>query len=446
MERVERTVVRKGDANYLACVRLCSASKRLGNCTAYLLRHKVFDELPIGSKSQTDQQVRELYSDDYKAMPSAASAQRQTQVIYEQFSSFYAALASYKKNPEKFKGEPKLPGYSKKYRAFYVARNGYKIENGLLTITGGKEFGLNPIKVLHCQNQAFSAKSSEAVCGDLRICPKGNCFIIEITYTIKEPNWEQWLLLDHTQYLAVDLGLDNIVACISTKTGVPPLLVKGGSIKSVNQWWNKRVAELQSGGKSQCKHIRNITFKRNNQVSDLIHKVAHAVVSYCIAWDLGNIIIGKNSDWKQHVNMGKVNNQKFCNIPFSKLVSNITYLAEECGIKVIVREESYTSKASALDLDKMPPSYQKNAVCNFSGKRIQRGLYRTSTGSLINADLNGALNIARKELGDEWLCSLIANGGFVDKPVVIRNLHQKADAGALLKARQRSCETSHVSA
>ena len=94
----------------------------------------------------------------------------------------------------------------------------------------------------------------------------------------------------------------------------------------------------------------------------------------------------------------------------------------------------------------MPPSYQKNAVCNFSGKRIQRGLYRTSTGSLINADLNGALNIARKELGDEWLCSLIANGGFVDKPVVIRNLHQKADAGALLKARQRSCETSHVSA
>lgn len=433
MDRVERTVVRRSDANYQACARLCSASKRLGNCTAYYLRHQIFDKLPLGKKSYTDQKIRELYADDYTAMPSAASAQRQTQVIYEQFSSFYAAVASYNTNPEKFKAEPKLPGYSKKYRTFYVGRNGYKIENGLLTITGGKRFGLNPIKVLHCQNQVFNAKSGEAICGDLRICPKGNCFVIEITYS-KAPNWEQGVLLDRNNALAVDLGIDNIVACISTKTGVPPLLVKGGSIKSINQGWNKRVAELQASGKRQRKHIKDITFKRTNQVDDFIHKVAHVVISYCLAWDLGKIIIGKNPDWKQHVNMGKVNNQKFCNIPFSRLISNISNLAEEFGIEVIVREESYTSKASALDLDKMPKSYQKDTKCSFSGTRIQRGLYRTSTGILINADLNGALNIARKELGDEWLIALLANGGFVDKPVVIRNLHQKADVGALLKA------------
>ena len=136
--------------------------------------------------------------------------------------------------------------------------------------------------------------------------------------------------------------------------------------------------------------------------------------------------------------MGKVNNQKFCNIPHRKLIDNIKYLAEEYGIIVTVREESYTSKASSLDFDKMPDSYQENAVCHFSGKRVKRGLYRTSTGKLINADLNGAINIGRKELGDEWLHALLANGGladnlpFVDKPVVVRNLHKKLDCGSLL--------------
>ena len=107
------------------------------------------------------------------------------------------------------------------------------------------------------------------------------------------------------------------------------------------------------------------------------------------------------------------------------LIHNIQYRAEEYGIKVIVREESYTSKASALDFDPLPDSYQEDAKCTFSGKRIKRGLYRTSWGKLINADINGALNIGRKELGDNWLRQSLANGGFVDKPVVIRNLHQK---------------------
>ena len=197
------------------------------------------------------------------------------------------------------------------------------------------------------------------------------------------------------------------------------------------------MAALQAKGRFH--HMAAVALKRNNRIGDCVHKIAHIVVSYCLAYDLGRIVIGQNPDWKQRVNMGKVNNQKFCYIPYAKLIDNIKYLAEEYGINVIVREESYTSKASALDFDNMPAFYQQGAICQFSGDRIKRGLYRAKSGKVINADLNGALNIGRKELGDEWLHNLLANGGLVDKPVVIRNLHAKADCGALLKAGQRSC-------
>ena len=453
MDRVEQIVVRKDSPNYKACCLLCSHAKRLGNCAVYLMRQDVFNTQPLMTSSQLDKKLKELYPQDYREMPSAASAQRIGQVCREQFRDFILATAKYNKEKEQgekssFNGKPRLPGYAKKYRTFYVSRNGFKIQDGLLRITGGKKFGFQPLKITCCQNQHFNAKASEAVCSDVRICPKANCFVIEIIYR-KEVNLEKSALLNRNYSLLTDIGLDNIVACVATKVGVPPLLVKGGGLKSINQWWNKRVGELQSQGKYQ--HVESITFKRNNQIDDYIHKVAHIVVSYCLAFDIGRIIIGLTPDWKQRANMGKVNNQKFCNIPHRKLIDNIKYLAEEYGIIVTVREESYTSKASSLDFDKMPDSYQENAVCHFSGKRVKRGLYRTSTGKLINADLNGAINIGRKELGDEWLHALLANGGladnlpFVDKPVVVRNLHKKLDCGSLLEAGHRLCETADVS-
>ena len=298
------------------------------------MRQDVFNTQPLMTSSQLDKKLKELYPQDYREMPSAASAQRIGQVCREQFRDFILATAKYNKEKEQgekssFNGKPRLPGYAKKYRTFYVSRNGFKIQDGLLRITGGKKFGFQPLKITCCQNQHFNAKASEAVCSDVRICPKANCFVIEIIYR-KEVNLEKSALLNRNYSLLTDIGLDNIVACVATKVGVPPLLVKGGGLKSINQWWNKRVGELQSQGKYQ--HVESITFKRNNQIDDYIHKVAHIVVSYCLAFDIGRIIIGLNPDWKQRANMGKVNNQKFCNIPHRKLIDNIKYLAEEYGI------------------------------------------------------------------------------------------------------------------
>ena len=543
VQRVERTVVRMGDANYVACARLCLLARILGNCTLYYLRHLFFAGLKIGSMSATDKDVRKQYEAVYRAMPSAAAAQRQTQIIYQQFKSFFAALKSFKKHPEKFSGRPRLPNYAETYRTLVIGRNGYRIENGYLIITGGDKVGLQPIKVQCCKDQECNAKAKDAVCGDLRICCKGRSFVIEVTYRKEVVSAN----LPEDRALAVDLGLDNIVTCVATVAGIFPLIVKGGALKSINQQYNKSSAQIQSKldtarneaakytepskalkveaakltaqgnvnvadavmltarvqaiaaevgsltaksitlmaeaelltingktheastkrlaalglsceaaakryvaqnmaleadtkrriaqemileadaklhaaheldvkaapwlrqGEKLSRHLADITFKRNNRMRDLMHKVAHIVITYCL----------------KHVHLGRRVNQSFVFIPYATLIHNIQYRAEEYGIKVIVREESYTSKASALDFDPMPDSYQEDAKCTFSGKRIKRGLYRTSWGKLINADINGALNIGRKELGDNWLRQSLANGGFVDKPVVIRNLHQK---------------------
>ena len=532
-QRVEQHVVLMGNANFQACAHFCSIAKSLGNCVAYHGRHLIFDNLKLGSASDFDKAIRELYEPVYRAMPSSAAAQRQVQIIHEQFKSFFAAMAEYHETPERFLGRPRLPGYAEKFRTGVVGRNGYRIKDGYLILSGAEKFGFEPIKVQCCQNQRLNAKADEAVCGDVRICPKGHSFVIEITYR-KEVHPENFSYLRKDHALSVDFGLNNIVAGIATKPGLPTLLVKGGQFKSVNQLWNKSCAELRAqsaallheaakftvlsnvlkaeavmltaqeralsseaeqitarkmalktedeqliaNGKSRdasvkltalwldCEaklkqiaaqnkaqesddklraareldnkatpylhraqsklnHVADITRKRNQRIGDLSHKTANAVIAFCLDNQLGTIILGHNPDWKQGINLGRRVNQKFVNIPYAQIIQKIQYRAKEYGITVIVREESYTSKASALDFDPMLASYQKGAQCTFSGKRIQRGLYRTKNGQLINADLNGALNIGRKELGDNWLRQSLANGGFVDKPVVIRNLHQK---------------------
>ena len=462
-DRTERQFIGQNNPNFRACHRLCSMARRVGNCAAYTMRQDLFSQAGIKSRTELDQHVRDAYASDYRAMPSAASAQRQTQIVHEQFKSFFAAKAEYGEHPEKFTGWPKLPGYQKKYRTFVTGRNGYKIENGFLFITGAERCGLNPIKVLCCQNQRFNAKKEAAVCGDLRIVPANHGFFIELTYRKEKTN--QAALLDKKNALVIDLGVDNLAAGIATKPGAAPLLVKGGALKSINQGWNKRSAALQQAvmqtieerraghAKSEedskklkrlSKLSNQIAFHRNMQIDDLLHKASHAIVNYCAAHDLGTIIIGHNKLWKQRVNIGRVNNQKFVQIPHSRLIAMIKYKAEELGIAVIVREESYTSKASALDFDALPEKYQDGLQCTFSGKRVKRGLYRTKKGRLLSADLNGALNTARKELGDEWLHKLLElDEGFVDK--LLRNLHHSVSCGVLLEAGIRSCETAYVS-
>ena len=450
IQRVERHVIRKSDPNWQACHQLCSLSRKLGNCAVYLLRHHHFEKQPVLTRKELDDALKLHYISDYRAMPSAASAQRQGQVIAKQFKAFVKATAEYYKHPEKFRGKPKLPGYKRKYRTFYVGRNGYQIQNHQLIITGGEAIGFSPMTVLCCEHQVFSAKAHEAVVGDLRIVPMGNTFVVELTYRSEkeEKDLSKCVSFDSNEALFCDLGLDNFATFVSTKPGVRPFLIKGKVLKSINQNDNKQVAELRSKG--QKTHIRTKGVKRYWRLHDLLHKASRMVIKFCLAHDLGHIVIGVNKEWKQEVNIGKRNNQNFVTLPHGKFVEMIRYKAQDYGIDVTIREESYTSKASALDFDDIPSFDEKgsNPKPKFSGKRIKRGLYRSAKGLLINADINAATNIGRKELGDEWLKQLLEldGGVLVDTPAVVRNLHAGADSRQWLELGIRSQEIVHVSA
>lgn len=441
VQRVEQTRIDRSHPNWKACSTLCSSARKLGNCATYILRHRVFDKRPPLSRKELDHMLKEEYPNDYKRMPSAASAQRQGQVIAKEFKSYAKASGEYKKHPEKFMGEPKLPGYKDKYRAFYVGRNGYRIQNGLLMITGGEQVDFHPLPVRCCENQPFNARAEETTCGDLRIIPMGNCFMMEVTYTKQKKQ----IKLDYNQAACLDIGVNNFVTIVTTKPGIKPALIKGGVLKSINQRYNKQAAKLRE--KDKYAHIRVKGERRSRQINDMLHKISRSIVNFCVDNQFGTIVIGYNKSWKQEANLGRRNNQNFVMLPHGRFIAMITYKAEELGIKVIAREESYTSKASSLDFDPVPTYGDKSENQHFSGRRIKRGLYQTREGRLINADVNGAINIGRKEFGDEWFRQLLElDGGVVDTPAVVRDLHQCFDLGILLKTGVRPRETSHVSA
>ena len=349
-------------------------------------------------------------------------------------------MASYKQQPEKFQGKPNLPGYKKKYRTFIINRNGYKIENHRLYLTGGKEYGFPPLKIRCCETQAFNAKIKETVVGDVRIMPLGNSFVLELTFEYDGAQTEN-LKPDASAACSIDWGLNNFATMISTKAEVPFLLVKGGKLKLINPWRNKQIAELKSLGKPG--HIAAKSRRRYSRMEDYLHKASCLVIEYCLAYDLGTVIIGHNPQRKTECNLGKVNNQNFVFIPHARFINKVKYKAQSYGIKVIVREESYTFKASALDFD-VVPNYgvdEQPVKGKFSGNREKHDLYCTANGTAISADINGALNIARKELGDKWLKKqLKANGGRMNRPVSVR------DIGQTLKEGLRSLETASVRA
>ncbi len=210
--------------------------------------------------------------------------------------------------------------------------------------------------------------------------------------------------------LAIDIGLDNFATCV-TNTGTS-FIVDGRKIKSINQSWNKRKAKLQSILSKQnlytSERLQRITNKRNNRVDDYLKKAARHIVNYCIENDIGTIVCGYNEDFKREIDLGKKMNQQFVQVSFGKLRSQLKCLCERYSMKYVEQEESYTSKASFLDLDEIPV-YQAESQekYNFSGRRVYRGLYRSKDGRILNADVNGAANILRKSkqnLQMEGLC------------------------------------------
>lgn len=341
----------------------------------------------------------------YRLLP-IQSSQQVLRCLHKDWKSFLASIEEYNKNPQKFSGRPKLPKYKNKsgrHKISFTNQN-CKVRDGLLIFPKTKQ-------TLKLGEVPKNGKLKE-----VRLVPMGSIYKIEVvwdkTFEVDEKN------LDYKRYASIDLGLKNF-ATITNNIGLKPIIVNGKPLVSMNQYYNKEKAKLQKQlpfftveyydkkkginvskkiQKSHSKKIDTLTRKRNNKVNDFMHKTAKYIIGYCSEHKIGNIVIGKNVGWKDSINIGKANNQKFVGVTFNRFIDILTYKAEECGIIVSAIAEDYTSKSSFLDLDHLP-EYKKGVKHAFSGSRINRGLYKTGT-IVINADVNGSYNILRRFNGD----------------------------------------------
>ena len=255
---------------------------------------------------------------------------------------------------------------------------------------------------------------------EIQIIPKFNARFFEIQYVYEIQ--EKDIKLNTNNALAIDLGVNNLCTCV-INTG-KSFIIDGRKLKSINQFFNKRNAKLQSikdkqNIKKQTKQQYLIFRKRKNKIDDYINKTCRYIINYCLSNDVGNLVIGYNQSFQNKTNLGKRNNQIFTQLPFGKVREKLEYLCERYNINYILQEESYTSKASFFDNDELPIYNADNPqIYEFSGKRVKRGLYQTKNNYLFNADCNGALNILRKSKAVDL--TVLCHRGELDTPKRIR--------------------------
>lgn len=378
----------KGDDNLSS---ICHYAKNLYNEANYYARQRFFNYHIAPDYGDMDKLMNSKASEpseNYISL-SGGTAQWVLKTLNGNWSSFFKSIKGWKKHPEKYLGMPRPPKYLDKNGEFMLifTSKQAKLKDGYIHFP--KKTGFKPVKT------TITGKINQ-----VRIIPVGTGYNCEIVYekdnkeNIISSRW--YAKRNRNRILGIDPGVTNVVTMVNN-IGETPIAVKGGILKSINQFYNKEMKRLQSikdkqGLVSNTKLQRSLTENRKNRIKDQMHKISRFVVDYCIEHDIGTIVIGKNVDWKQNVSMGKRNNQNFIQIPHANLIDMITYKANEVSIDVICHEEAHTSKCSFLDNE--PIKHHDK----YLGRRLKRGLFKTAKGILIHADVNGGLNIIKKAL------------------------------------------------
>lgn len=352
--------------------------KNLYNRANFLIRQEFINNSKYISKFDMFNLLKN--DPDYIAMPARVS-RGVLRTLDANWLGFFQSIKDWKNNKSKYKGKPNLPKYLPKNGKFNAI-----FTDGAVLKPLKKKKGIGLSKL----NLRINTNIDYKMIKEVNIKPlKSNKYSINIIYEFKEPS----KMVNNNNYCSIDLGLNNLMTLTSNKTGLKPLLVNGRPLKSINQFYNKQKSKYQSelpNGVKNSKKINKLSFKREMKIKDYLNKSSKFLIDWCLENELNTIVIGYNEFWKTEINIGKRNNQNFVNIPFHKLVWMIEYKAKKIGINVLKHEESYTSKCSFLDLEDV----KKHEV--YKGKRIKRGLFQSSTGKLINSDVNGSLNILRK--------------------------------------------------
>jgi putative transposase len=407
MRLVERHIVTKNHPYFEGMDAISFLSKNLYNRANYIIRQEFIStskqkELGLvkNAKWIRYNELQKMLQDskdvDYYALPTKVS-QQILKVLDKNWKSFFVSIRDWKKLPSKYTGQPSLPKYLDKSKGrnnlIYTIQSisKPKLKQGIVQLSGTK----------------ISIKTKQENIKQARIVPKNNHYVIEIVFERKEKHEN----LSKKKIAGADLGINNLITVTSNQNSVKPILINGRPLKSINQYYNKKKATLQSFvGDKSSNRLRTLTDKRNFKVDDYLHNVSKIVVDFLVENQFGIFVIGNNKQWKTEINLGKRNNQNFVNIPHSRLIKMIEYKCKLVGIEVYLREESYTSKCSFIDNEPI----KKHET--YLGKRVKRGLFISANGTKINADCNGAGNSIRKAFPNSFDEGI---EGVVVRPVTI---------------------------
>ena len=382
MKLVEKHLIKASKPEWSEIDRLCFLSKNLYNCGIYQCRQAFFNNQPIPNFNQLYHLLK--VTDDYQALPCKVS-----QLIIKQvartIASYFAAIIAYKKDSSKFLGWPKLPRYKHKIKGRNILTYNYQaVSKKALKLGLIKPSGTN-----------LFIPTQQTQVDEVRIIPKGGSYVIEVVYEIEETKPAD--IKEHTLIAGIDIGINNLATVTSNVSDFQPFIVCGKALKSANRYYNKTKARLQSllpKNQRTSNRIQRLTQKRNSKVDYYLHTASRYIVNRLLENQITMLVIGKNDNWKQGVNLGKKTNQKFVSIPHATFINQLIYKCQLVGIKVVTVNEAYTSKCSFWDFEEI----KKQAT--YLGKRIKRGLFKASNGRVYNCDQNGSLNIIRNAVGD----------------------------------------------
>jgi putative transposase len=391
---------------------LCSVSKCLYNQAIYEERQSFIKGEGFLSYKRLNEILKtkvNLNGDINYRLLKAQVAQQNLMQVEKNYKGYFSALKEYKLQPNKFKGVPQPPEWNRGlYRQITFPNQSCSIKNGRVY------FDKNTyINIPQYEKYGELLKSFNQV----RINPKRRAEVLEceIVYTVQDTH----LKLDSERYASIDLGVANFVTLVNDFT--KPIIYSGCQIKSINQGFNKELSRLKSAvKKSQDKNtsrkITKLYERRDKKLQDLFHKVSKHIVDNLVKQGIGNLVVGYNEQWKDSIELGHKNNQTFVYIPYRRFLNYLRYKCEKVGIVFKTNEESYTSKCDALSFEEIC----KHAA--YLGKRIKRGLFKSSVGKVLNADVNGALNIMRKVVDESYIGEIV-NRGWLFQPVKFKNLY-----------------------
>ena len=383
VNKVEQHIIKKNNINWSFIDNMCWKSKNLYNYANYIIRQEFI-------KNNKCINYNELFklckNEDCYLDIGSNTGQATLRMLDKTWKSFLVTIKDWSKSPSKYFGKPKLPKYLNKNGRYVLA-----LDNNKVGIKGDKIYF--KWKVFKFMNNTFTTKiPTNSKIMQCRFVPKGSCYVMEIVYQIEVPDTTK----QSENIASIDLGVDNFITMVNN-IGVQPIAVKGGVIKSINQYYNKKKAKLQSelmkvNKQHWSKQLQKLTDDRYEKIKYQMHCISKYVVDWCIMYGIDTLVVGRNKGWKQE-NDGK---QNFTYIPYEMFENMLQYKCENNGIKCILVNESYTSGTSFLDNEQpCKENYDKS-------RRVHRGLFVSNNGTKINADVNGAYQIMKKVIPDAF--------------------------------------------